>query len=95
MEYEKWRLNGHNLVEVLEEFPSLRPNASLLMTQLPKLQARFYSISSSPKLIQDDIHITLGVVEYQPEGKSMHYGVCSKWLEESDVQQEVPVFIRG
>ena len=94
MEYEKWRLNGHNLVEVLEEFPSLRPNASLLLTQLPKLQPRFYSISSSPKAV-DDIHITLGVVEYQLEGKSIHYGVCSKWLEQLNDGQTVPTFVRG
>ena len=65
------------------------------MTQLPKLQARFYSISSSPKMISDDIHVTLGVVEYQPEGKSIHYGVCSKWLDELIVDGEVPIFIRG
>jgi len=88
-------LNGHNLVEVFEEFPSLRPNASLLITQLPKLQPRFYSISSSPKVYNDDIHITLGVVEYQPEGKSVHYGVCSKWLDELAEGEVVPTFVRG
>jgi nitric-oxide synthase len=94
--YEEWRLSGWpNLVEVLEEFPSVKPNASLLITQLPTLQARFYSISSSPKNKIDDIHITVGVVEYKPTGKAIHYGVCSKWLDELNVNDIVPAFVRG
>ncbi len=95
LEYEKWRLNGENLVEVFNEFPSLRPNASLLMTQLPKLQPRFYSISSSPKIVADDIHITVGVVEYKTQNNTYHYGVCSKWLDELDIGEIVPTFVRG
>lgn len=93
--YEEWRLNGFpNLVEVLNEFPSLRPHASLLMTQLPKLQPRFYSISSSAK-ITDDIHITVGVVQYKISGKSIRYGVCSKWLDELPLGRIVPSFVRA
>lgn len=92
--YEKWKLNGYpNLVEVLDEFPSLRPNASLLITKLPKLQPRFYSISSSPKQT-DNINITVGVIEYTPVGKSTHYGVCSKWLDEMNTNDTVPMFVR-
>ncbi len=83
------------MAEVLEEFPSVNPDASLLLTQLPKLQARFYSISSSPKFIHDDIHLTVGVVQYQLPGKNIHYGVCSKWIDELNTDQIVPVFIRG
>lgn len=93
--YEEWKNSFPNLAEVLDEFPSLRPNASLLVTQLPKLQPRFYSISSSSKAIADDIHVTVGVVEYRPKGKSTHYGVCSKWLDELPIGEIVPSFVRG
>lgn len=93
--YEDWKLRGWpNLVEVLDEFPSLRPDASLLITQLPKLQPRFYSISSSPKTT-DDIHLTMGVVIYKPIGKAVHYGVCTKWLSDLNLGQMVPAFVRG
>jgi nitric-oxide synthase, brain len=92
--YEEWKLDGYpNLVEVLEEFSSVKPNVTLLLTQLPKLQARFYSISSSPKAT-DSIDLTLGVVEYKVKDKTVHYGVCSKWLDEMNVGDTVPVFIR-
>ena len=93
--YENWKLNGYpNLAEVLDEFKSVYPSASLLLTQLPKLQPRFYSISSSPRVTKNIISITLGVIEYQPEGKDVHYGVCSKWLDEIDENTQVPAFIR-
>ena len=93
--YEEWKLNSYpNLLEVLEEFTSIKPNATLLLTQLPKLQPRFYSISSSPK-VTDFIDLTLGVVEYKPKGKAVHYGVCSKWLDEMNIGDIVPTFIRG
>ena len=92
--YEEWKLNGlPNLAEVLDEFPSLRPNASLLIAKLPKLQARFYSISSSPKM-SSNIEITLGVVKYKPKGKSTHYGVCSGWLNELAEGGIVPAYVR-
>ncbi len=78
----------------MDDFPSVKPNASLLVTQLSKLQPRFYSISSSPK-ISDDIHITLGVVELKRQNRPIHYGVCSKWLDEISPSEIVPSFIRG
>ncbi|WAR01184.1 NOS1-like protein [Mya arenaria] len=48
--YEEWKYETYpNVVQVLDQFPSLRVPASLLLTQLPLLQSRFYSISSSLK----------------------------------------------
>jgi nitric-oxide synthase len=88
-------LNGSpNLAEVLDDFPSVRPNASLLVTQLPKLQPRFYSISSSPK-VSDDIHLTMGVVEFKRANRGMFYGVCTKWIDDLNLNDIVPSFIRG
>ena len=74
--------------------PFIQVQVFCLHTKLPKLQPRFYSISSSPKLAKDFISITLGVSEYHPEGKSIHYGVCSKWLDELNENAQVPAFIR-
>lgn len=68
--YEDWKHERNpNLVEVFEEFPSLRVNPTLLMTQLPLLQQRFYSISSSPKAFPGEIHATVAVVRYNTMGK--------------------------
>lgn len=68
--YEDWRhWNFPNLAEVLEEFPSVSPYAPLLIAQLSILQPRFYSISSSPLMYPNEVHLTVAVVVYNTHGK--------------------------
>ncbi|XP_060064662.1 nitric oxide synthase 1-like [Ylistrum balloti] len=95
--YEDWKAEAQpNLVEILEEFPSVKVNPSLLMTQMPLLQQRFYSISSSPQAYPGEIHATVAVVRFQtmrgvgPE----HEGVCSTWLSRLQVGDNVPCLVR-
>lgn len=94
--YNKWKINYPNLAEALDEFPSVKPSYKILLTKLPKLRPRFYSVSSSQKISNDIVAITFGVVRYQPDGKPVHYGVCSKWLSclNQINQTSVPAFIR-
>lgn len=71
-EYEEWKwYNNPTLVEVLEEFPSIQMPSTLLLTQLPLLQPRYYSISSSPDLHPGEIHLTVAVVSYHARGKDL------------------------
>ncbi len=71
-EYEEWKwYNNPTLVEVLEEFPSIQMPSTLLLTQLPLLQPRYYSISSSPDLHPGEIHLTVAVVSYRARGKDL------------------------
>ncbi|XP_076253398.1 nitric oxide synthase isoform X1 [Rhynchophorus ferrugineus] len=96
--YEDWRYwRLPNLAEVLEEFPSVHPYAPLLVAQLSILQPRFYSISSSPLLHPNEVHLTVAVVVYQTEdGKGpVHYGVCSNFLQDIEVGQDISVFLRS
>ncbi|XP_067861791.1 nitric oxide synthase, brain [Heptranchias perlo] len=97
-EYEEWKwYNNPTVVEVLDEFPSVQVPATLLLTQLPLLQPRYYSISSSPDMYTDEIHLTVAVVSYRTrdgEG-SLHHGVCSSWLNSIDRDEMVPCFVRG
>ncbi|KAB0794374.1 hypothetical protein PPYR_11213 [Photinus pyralis] len=96
--YEDWRhWRFPHLLEVLEEFPSVRPYAPLLVTQLPILQPRFYSISSSPAVYNNQIHVTVAVVTYRTEdGKGpVHYGVCSNYLQDTSISGKVYIFVRS
>ncbi|XP_038647078.1 nitric oxide synthase, brain [Scyliorhinus canicula] len=96
-EYEEWKwYNNPTIVEVLEEFSSVQVPTTLLLTQLPLLQPRYYSISSSPDMCPDEIHLTVAVVSYRTrdgEG-SLHHGVCSSWLNRIDADEMVPCFVR-
>jgi methionine synthase reductase len=47
---------------------------------LPKLQPRFYSISSSPISNPNEIKIAFNVINYELCGRIIH-GLCSTWLD--------------
>uniref|UniRef100_A0A493TR03 nitric-oxide synthase (NADPH) n=1 Tax=Anas platyrhynchos platyrhynchos TaxID=8840 RepID=A0A493TR03_ANAPP len=93
--YEEWKWSKNpTIVEVLEEFPSVQMPSTLLLTQLPLLQPRYYSISSSPEMYPGEVHLTVAVVSYHGEGP-IHHGVCSSWLNRIQPEEVVPCFVRG
>jgi len=95
--YEDWKFGSEcNILDVLQEFPSLKIPAELLLTQLPLLQPRFYSISSSPDLFPGEVHLTVAVVQYNKRsGKGpVHHGVCSTWLNSLQPGDKVPCYVR-
>ncbi|XP_019875678.1 nitric oxide synthase, salivary gland isoform X1 [Aethina tumida] len=96
--YEDWRhWRFPNLLEVLEEFPSIAPYAPLLLAQLSILQPRFYSISSSPALNPNQLHLTVAVVVYRTQDGEgpIHHGVCSNYLQDIPEGEEVCLFVRS
>ncbi|KAM9118521.1 nitric oxide synthase 1 isoform 1-T1 [Pangshura tecta] len=97
-EYEEWKWSKNpTIVEVLEEFPSVQMPSTLLLTQLPVLQPRYYSISSSPDMSPDEVHLTVAVLSYctrDGEGP-IHHGVCSSWFNRIQADEVVPCFVRG
>ncbi|CAL1537369.1 unnamed protein product [Lymnaea stagnalis] len=94
--YEKWRTNlSPNILQVLEQFSSLKVPPSLLLTQLPYMQQRYYSISSSPVMHIGELHATIAVVKFRTqEGAGPVHGVCSSWLNRCALGTVVPCFIK-
>lgn len=67
--YDEWKFHyTSNIPEVLEEFQSVKIQASLLLSQLHLLQCRYYSISSSASMHADQVHLTVSVVNYNTQG---------------------------
>ncbi|CAD7703148.1 unnamed protein product [Ostreobium quekettii] len=82
-EYRKCVLeNRMSLLDLFQEFPSVKPTLGAFFAGIcPRLQSRYYSISSSPTAHPDEIHITAAVVdEIKPSGKR-HKGVCTNWMK--------------
>ncbi|NXU59911.1 NOS3 protein, partial [Turnix velox] len=97
-EYEEWKWSRcPTLGEVLSEFPSVSLPPGLLLSQLPLLQPRYYSISSAPSAYPGEIHLTVAVVTYRSQDGQgpLHYGVCSTWLAQLQPGDTVPAFVRG
>ncbi|XP_026580948.1 nitric oxide synthase, endothelial-like, partial [Pseudonaja textilis] len=96
--YEEWKwFRCPTVVELLEEFPSVVLPTSLLLTELPLLQARQYSVSSAPDAYPGELHLTVAVLNYRSQdGKGpVHYGVCSTWLSQLSPGEMVPAFVRS
>ena len=50
------------VLDLLQQFPSVRPEPYEFVTALNPLQPRLYSISSSLKAHPDQVHLTVGIV---------------------------------
>lgn len=73
--YEEWKwFRCPTLLEVLEQFPSVALPAPLLLTQLPLLQPRYYSVSSAPSAHPGEIHLTVAVLAYRTQGEAAEVG---------------------
>jgi len=84
-----------DLKPFLCELPSAGMGAAELIRKLRKIQPRLYSISSSPKAHPGVVHLTVGTVRYELNGRGRK-GVCSTFLADRVCDQTpVPVFIHA
>ena len=85
-------LESHQPIDLLREFPATWDAAQLVATLRP-LTPRLYSIASSARVVgHDEVHLTVGVVEYTVHG-SVHYGAASAFLAATGDDTRVPVFV--
>ncbi|XP_015749750.1 PREDICTED: NADPH--cytochrome P450 reductase-like [Acropora digitifera] len=79
--YHNWISQPHrHIVAVLEDLSSLRPSLDHILELLPRLQCRYYSISSSPKMYPTSIHITAVLVRWTTATGRVQKGVATTWL---------------
>lgn len=94
-EFAEWVTHSErNIVDVLDDIPSAAPPIDYLLELLPRLQPRYYSISSSPKASPNAIHITSALVRNSTKAGRTFEGVCTSFLSEMQPGERVPIFVR-
>ncbi|RUT66777.1 sulfite reductase [Morganella morganii] len=66
------------VADMVREF-AVQTSAQAWADCLPPLMPRLYSISSSPLVSPDEVHLTAGVVEYSTDGGT-RYGAATRYL---------------
>lgn len=83
---------GRDIIDLLLTYPIRFDTPEAFLALLKKLTPRLYSISSSPKAHPDEVHITVGLVQYTSNGLERK-GVCSSYLAENSTEHPPRVFV--
>ncbi|MDX5408342.1 MAG: assimilatory sulfite reductase (NADPH) flavoprotein subunit [Chromatiaceae bacterium] len=85
-------LSERQIIDIVREHPGLL-SAQQLADALRKQQPRLYSIASSQAEVEDEVHLTVGVVRYDAYGQ-LHLGGASGFLAERLAEgDKVKVFV--
>ncbi|MDO6462368.1 assimilatory sulfite reductase (NADPH) flavoprotein subunit [Granulosicoccaceae sp. 1_MG-2023] len=87
-------LAERQIFDILREHPG-KISAEELLGALRKMQPRLYSIASSQAEVEDEVHLTVGVVEWDAFDR-VHLGGCSGYLSRRAQEgDKVRVFVES
>jgi sulfite reductase (NADPH) flavoprotein alpha-component len=80
--------------DILEEFPSARPSLSDLITLIPPIKRREYSIASSQKVHLNSVHLLVVEVNWRDTKSRDRFGHCTRYLSQLPIGAKVTVSVK-
>ena len=86
-------VHGRDLLDVVEDFSPFTWDAQQFVALLRKIPTRLYSIASSRKANNEEVHLTIGKVSYETNGR-VRQGVCSGNIAKRiQVGDTLPIYV--
>ncbi|WP_371373992.1 assimilatory sulfite reductase (NADPH) flavoprotein subunit [Thalassotalea aquiviva] len=85
-------LNSYQLIDLVKAYPA-KVCAQELVDLLDSLTPRLYSIASSQKEVEDEVHLTVGLVSYLQDGERRTGCASGFLIEHADIDEKVKIFI--
>jgi sulfite reductase (NADPH) flavoprotein alpha-component len=82
----------HQIIDVIKQSP-VSVDAQTFVDALRKITPRLYSIASAQAEVEEEVHLTLGVVSYEADGKERFGGASSYLAQRLEEGQAVKVFV--
>ena len=84
--------DGYDVLDILEAAPDAVITAKELMENCEALKPRLYSIASSMKAVGDQVHLTVGKVTYEREGRIRKGVASTMFADRVETGNEVRVY---
>ncbi|MEK5077546.1 assimilatory sulfite reductase (NADPH) flavoprotein subunit [Solibacillus sp. FSL W7-1436] len=89
----KQYIYGRDLLDVVQTFGPFNWTAQQFVDQLRKNPVRLYSIASSQKANEEEVHLTIGKVFYEVDERERIGVVSGQVAERIEIGDKVPVYI--
>lgn len=86
-------ISNKQIIDLIIEYPS-NISGNQLKDLLRKLSPRLYSIASSQNEVDDEVHLTVGVVQYHESG-FLHTGAASGFLQRTSPNDKVKIYVES
>jgi len=83
---------NHQIIDVIKKAPA-QVEAQIFVDALRKVTPRLYSIASAQAEVEEEVHLTLGVVSYDADGQQRFGGASSYLAQRLEEGQGVKVFV--
>jgi len=80
--------------DVLRDFPSARPSLVDLLTLIPAIKPRHYSIASSQRVHPGSVHLLVVLVDWTDAKGRTRTGQCTRYMNDLQIGESVAVSIK-
>merc|ERR1719495_1688551 len=94
--YSSWKQeHDAGIVETLKMFPSVKVCSATIISNLPTIKPRRYSIASTREWEGSDVGLVVGVVDYTHKSGKRRFGLATGNLNNSCIGSVLPGFLRS